>query len=59
MVNKNIILKANNVCVTAKAVLKSPCSNSNHSDIFNKLDKFSQNKNISLLKSPVRDLEGN
>ena len=48
MVNKNITLKVNNVCVmskqheTAKAVLKSPCSNSNHSDIFNKFDKFSR-----------------
>ena len=65
MVNKNIILKANNVCVmlkqheTVKAVSKSPCSNSNHSDIFNKLDKFSRKTKISLLNSPVRGLEGN
>ena len=42
-----------------KAVLKSPCLNSNDSDIFNKLDKFSRKKNISLLNSPVRGLEGN
>ena len=44
---------------TAKSGLKSPWSNSNHSDIFNKLDKFSRKKNISLLNSPVRGLEGN